>query len=345
MAQTRRSFLKLAGAAGIAAAAGPPSTAVAAPAQERSRGPGRQELPRQMTFCTLRRERRYSLGVRTSRGILEVERAARLLDMEAPMTIDEVFQGGDVQALKALVHAATSKAKDAQVFVDEATAPLGPCVTNPEKIICIGFNYRKHAIEVGVPIPTSPVLFNKFNNALNHHQGVINLPQRVAFKFDYEVELVIVLGRVAREVSEADALSYVFGYCTGNDFTARDLQSKTTQYMIGKTCDGFAPVGPWLVTADQIPDPQNLTLECAVNGQIRQSSNTNDMIFSCATLVSYISQHMTLKPGDIIFTGTPQGVINGYPPDKQMWLKPGDEVVTTIEKLGQLRFTLAPQRG
>jgi 2-keto-4-pentenoate hydratase/2-oxohepta-3-ene-1,7-dioic acid hydratase in catechol pathway len=142
-------------------------------------------------------------------------------------------------------------------------------------------------------------------------------------------------------VSEADALSYVFGYCTGNDFSARDLQFKTSQLMMGKTCDGFAPIGPWLVTADQVPDPQNLKLECRVNGEVRQSSNTNDMIFGCRTIVSYISQIWTLKPGDIIFTGTPQGVILGYPPEKQVWLKPGDQVTTSIEKLGEHRFTLA----
>jgi 2-keto-4-pentenoate hydratase/2-oxohepta-3-ene-1,7-dioic acid hydratase in catechol pathway len=111
--------------------------------------------------------------------------------------------------------------------------------------------------------------------------------------------------------------------------------------MMGKTCDGFAPIGPWLVTADQVPDPQNLKLECRVNGEVRQSSNTDDMIFGCKFIVSYISQMWTLKPGDIIFTGTPQGVILGYPPEKQVWLKAGDQVTTSIEKLGEQRFTLA----
>ena len=129
----------------------------------------------------------------------------------------------------------------------------------------------------------------------------------MAKKFDYEVELVIVIGKTAHDVSEADALSYVFGYATGNDFSARDLQFKTSQLMLGKTSDGFAPLGPWLVTADQVPDPQNLKLECRVNGEVRQSSNTNDMIFGCKTIVSYISQVWTLKPGDIIFTARPRG--------------------------------------
>jgi 2-keto-4-pentenoate hydratase/2-oxohepta-3-ene-1,7-dioic acid hydratase in catechol pathway len=150
---------------------------------------------------------------------------------------------------------------------------------------------------------------------------------------------VIVIGRRARNVSEADALNYIFGYATGNDFTARDLQSRSTQWMLGKTLDGSAPVGPWLVTADQV-DGDNLKIECRVNGEIRQSSNTSDMVFNCKQLVSYISKYMTLKPGDLIFTGTPEGVISGYPKDKQVWLKPGDKLVTSIEKLGDLTFTL-----
>ena len=188
-------------------------------------------------------------------------------------------------------------------------------------------------------MPPVPILFNKFNSALNCHRGTISVSEESAEKFDYEAELVIVMGRTARNVSEADALSYVFGYCTGNDFTARDLQSRTSQWMLGKTCDGFGPVGPWLVTADQV-DPNSLKIECRVNGEVRQSSNTADMVFNCKQLIAYVSKHTTLRPGDIIFTGTPEGVIAGYPKDKQVWLKPGDKLVTSIEKLGDLEFTL-----
>jgi 2-keto-4-pentenoate hydratase/2-oxohepta-3-ene-1,7-dioic acid hydratase in catechol pathway len=162
-----------------------------------------------------------------------------------------------------------------------------------------------------------------------------------AKQFDYEAELVIVIGRQARNVSEADAAKYIFGYCTGNDFTARDLQRVSSQWMLGKALDGSAPIGPYLVTADQVPDPNRLEIECRVNGEVRQSSNTADMVFNCKQLVSYISRYFTLKPGDLIFTGTPEGVIAGYPKDKQVWLKPGDKVVTSIEKLGELTFTLS----
>ena len=144
----------------------------------------------------------------------------------------------------------------------------------------------------------------------------------------------------AASVSEAEALSYVFGYCNGNDFSVRDLQRRSSQWMIGKTCDGCAPIGPYLVTADQVPNPNNLKIEGTVNGEVRQSSNTSDMVFSCAQLVSYASKLMTLEAGDIIFTGTPEGVIAGYPKEKQVWLKPGDKITMTIEKLGELKFSL-----
>jgi 2-keto-4-pentenoate hydratase/2-oxohepta-3-ene-1,7-dioic acid hydratase in catechol pathway len=148
------------------------------------------------------------------------------------------------------------------------------------------------------------------------------------------------MGKLARDVSEADALSYVAGYATGNDFTARDLQLETGgQWLIGKTPDQFAPLGPYLISAEQV-DPDNLKLECRVNGETRQSSNTNDMIFSTRKIISYVSRHITLRPGDIIFTGTPEGVIQGKPKDQQVWLKAGDKIACSLEKLGELKFEL-----
>lgn len=143
------------------------------------------------------------------------------------------------------------------------------------------------------------------------------------------------IGKEAKNIAPEEALAYVFGYTIGNDLSARDLQLRTSQWLIGKTLDHFAPIGPYLVTADEI-DPQNLAITCTVNGEIRQSASTNAMIFDCATIVSYLSHLMTLKPGDIIFTGTPSGVILGYPEDKQIWLQAGDQVEVTIEKLGSL---------
>ena len=158
--------------------------------------------------------------------------------------------------------------------------------------------------------------------------------------FDYEAELVIVIGRTGRNISEADALKYVFGYCTGNDFTARDLQARSTQWLLGKSLGGSGVIGPWLVTSDLV-DGDNLNISLKVNGEERQNSTTADLLFNCKQLVSYISDYFTLKPGDLIFTGTPSGVISGYPANKRVWLKPGDRVVTSIEKLGDLSFTLS----
>lgn len=298
-------------------------------------------MAKSMTFVTLRAGEEYSLGIKTDRGILDVCKAANALKIKAPTTIEDVIEGrGDNNALAQLVQKTQAAQEAGAFFVSEAQTQLGPCITDSEKIICIGLNYRKHAAETGQPVPRVPILFNKYNNALNHHGGTIKASAVPAEKFDYEAELVIVMGKKARDVNEVDALSYVFGYCTGNDFSARDLQMRTSQWMVGKTSDGFAPIGPYLVTADQVPNPNALTIECRVNGEVRQSSNTNDMVFSCASLIAYISRYMTLEPADIIFTGTPEGVILGYPKDKRVWLKPGDTVTTTIEKLSTLQFSL-----
>ncbi len=186
----------------------------------------------------------------------------------APTTINAVLEGeGDMAALARLIDKARMAGGE-RFFVPENAAEFGPCVTDPEKIICIGLNYRKHAAETGNPVPPVPILFNKFNSALNHHGGTIAVSKEPAEKFDYEAELVIVIGREARNVSEEDAPNYIFGYATGNDFTARDLQSRTSQWMIGKSGDGWAPLGPWLVTADQV-DGDNLKIELKVNGETR----------------------------------------------------------------------------
>jgi 2-keto-4-pentenoate hydratase/2-oxohepta-3-ene-1,7-dioic acid hydratase in catechol pathway len=297
-------------------------------------------MARGLTLLNIRQGAECRLGVKNEKGILGVAEAAKILHMHAPATIDELLQNEDGPSLNALVDA-SAKSKAAQkAFLKEDTVEYGPVVTRPEKIVCIGLNYRQHAIEIGAPIPKQPVLFNKFNNALNYHNGTIKLPVEFAMKFDYEAEMVIAIGREAKMVSEADALSYVAGYATGNDFTARDLQLETGgQWMVGKTPDQFAPLGPYLVTADQI-DPDNLKVECRVNGETRQSSNTSDFIFNTRKLISYISRVITLKPGDIIFSGTPQGVIQGKPKDQQVWLKPGDKIACSLEKLGELKFEL-----
>ncbi len=335
METDRRGFLK--GTVGVAAA----TTGMGAAAGESHAAAGQAgfEMPRGMTLLNMRRGGGYGLGVRTEKGILDVSVAGQALGLPVPLDMDDLLQNGKGGMLKALVEAAQARAPQA-AFLQEEDIQYGPAVTRPEKIIMMGFNYREHARETNTPIPKNPPLFNKFNNTLNHHGGTITLPTKVASHFDYEVELVIVFGKEVRDVSEADALDYVAGYCTGNDFTARDLQYLTSQFMNGKTGDGFAPLGPYMVTSDLVGDPNNLRLETRVNGEQRQDWNTNDMIFNCRQLISFASRIMTIKPGDILFTGTPQGVIYGMPEDKQVWLKPGDKVACSVEKLGELRFEL-----
>jgi 2-keto-4-pentenoate hydratase/2-oxohepta-3-ene-1,7-dioic acid hydratase in catechol pathway len=308
----------------------------AKPEDQHARG-----MARALTLLTICREGHFRLGVKCTRGILDVPEAAKRLNMPAPATMDDLLQMESGPSLNALVDAALQSAASDISFLPEEGIEFGPVVTSPEKIICVGLNYRRHAVEVKMAIPDQPVLFNKYNNTLSAHKSTIKLPVDVAAKFDYETELVIVMGKSAKNVSEADALSYVAGYCTGNDFSARDLQFvHGGQWMLGKTPDKFGPIGPYMVTADQV-NPDNLKIECRVNGETRQSSSTEDFIFSSAQIISYVSRHMSLKAGDLIFTGTPEGVIQGYPAEKRVWLKAGDRITCKIEKLGELEFTLA----
>lgn len=282
----------------------------------------------------------YRLGVKIEAGIVDVEAALAALPEDGiPKTVHEVIEGGagSVQRLQNYIGRAANAAggKAASYVRDEASLRLGPCVTHPNKIICVGLNYRKHAEETNAPIPEYPILFNKFNNTLAGHGEDVPLP-RTSQKVDYEAELVIVIGKTAKYVAKEQALDHVFGYCNVNDLSARDLQLRTHQWLLGKSCDKFSPLGPYLVTADEVGNPNELDIKCIVNGEVRQHSNTSDMIFRCDEIVSYISHHMTLVPGDIILTGTPEGVVLGYPPEKQVYLKPGDVVTIEIEKLGSL---------
>jgi 2-keto-4-pentenoate hydratase/2-oxohepta-3-ene-1,7-dioic acid hydratase in catechol pathway len=210
---------------------------------------------------------------------------------------------------------------------------LAPAVVAPEKLICVGLNYRRHAMESGMDIPVVPAIFGKFANSLSAHRANVELPS-VDYKYDYEAELAVVIGREARDVPQSDALAYVAGYCCSNDLSARGAQLATSQWMAGKILDGFLPLGPCLVTADDIPDPQALTIRCFVNGECKQNSSTADMIFSVAAIIAFLSRLITLKPGDVIATGTPAGVQMGKKnPD---WLKAGDEVSVEIDGLGRL---------
>ncbi|WP_018759566.1 fumarylacetoacetate hydrolase family protein [Paenibacillus terrigena] len=286
-----------------------------------------------MKLLTFIEEGQQRLGVQTAYGVLDVARAAAG-DNHVPQNVMDVIQGGQavVDKLQSIVDQCGTSG---DALLDESTITYGPCVTAPNKIICVGLNYKKHAEETNAPIPAYPILFNKFNNTLTSHQAEIVVPN-VTKELDYEAELVIVIGKNTKNVSREEALDHVFGYCAVNDLSARDLQMRTHQWLLGKTCDDFSPLGPYLVSADEVGDPNQLFIRAIVNGEVRQNSNTSDMIFPCDEIVSYISKHMTLVPGDIILTGTPEGVVLGLPPEQRVYLQPGDVVTIEIEKLGSL---------
>ena len=267
------------------------------------------------------------LGIQTEKGIVDAAAEAARRGIFAPATMLDAIKAGKegLDVLRAL-------AENAECFTD---APAAPVVTGCDKILCIGLNYRSHAMECKLAIPPAPVLFNKFSNALAADGEAITLPAGYV-EYDYEAELVAVIGKPARNVSVEEAYDYVYGYTCGNDLSTRDLQfCRGNQWVLSKTLDGFAPIGPCLVTADEV-NPEDLDISSTVNGEVRQDSNTSDMIFSTAQIIADLSRHFTLLPGDIIFTGTPQGVMHGYPADQKSWLKPGDTVSVTIEGIGTL---------
>ena len=247
---------------------------------------------------------------------------------------DEAFFAHD--GLERLAHWAKNHAGSAPVIAPSVR--LGPCSARPSKIVCVGLNYADHAAESGMPIPTEPVLFFKATSAMVGPDDEVIIP-RGSLKTDWEVELAIVIGRRASGVCEADALEHVAGYALHNDYSERAWQlERGGQWVKGKSSDTFAPFGPFLATRDEIPNPQNLRLWLSVNGVTRQNSNTAQMVFGVSHLVSYISQFMTLLPGDIISTGTPPGVGLGLKPEP-IFLKPGDVVELGIEGLGTQKQT------
>lgn len=279
--------------------------------------------------------RDFRLGVLTERGVIDISAAAALRRADVPTRLDDLFILGDL-GLKQLGVLLNGLPASGPWLIPDNEVIYGTVVPHPEKIICIGLNYRLHAQESGAAIPTSPILFGKFNNSLAAHGEVVPIPP-VTEKADYEVELAVVIGKTAYDVPVESAFDYVFGYCTANDFSARDLQTRTTQWLLGKSIDKFQPMGPYLVTKDEVPNPDNLWLKTWVNGELRQDSSTSDMVFDVATLVSYASRHMTLKAGDIISTGTPSGVILGLSKNGTPWLQAGDVVEVEVEGLGKLR--------
>jgi len=239
----------------------------------------------------------------------------------------------------ALAQEALRKA-DPGAALELSDVDLEAPVPRPGKIICIGLNYRDHAAESNLPIPDYPTVFSKYANAALGPGSPIIIPQ-VTDKVDYEGELAFVIGKKGRYIREADAMDHVAGYLAFNDVSARDFQKRTSQWTIGKTFDTFAPMGPALVTADDIPDPHNLDIHVTIGEEVLQSSNTRHLIFSIPKLVNYLSQVMTLDPGDVIATGTPSGVGSARQPPR--FLRPGDVVRIEIEGIGSLENPVAAE--
>ncbi len=269
----------------------------------------------------------------SSGGYVPISRLREYFGGEGePVIMSRILSDAALQdQLREFTQRATEAGVSLNTSVDRLLAP----VPSPGKIICVGLNYRSHAKESQMEIPASPVLFNKYNNTVCGPGTVIDPPDDSG-QLDYEAELVVIIGKKGSHIPHEQALDYVAGYCNGNDVSARDLQFRTGQWLLGKSCDQFAPMGPHMVTADEISDPDNLEITGWRNDEMVQHANTRDMIFSCRDLISYISRYITLTPGDVIFTGTPEGVILGKPPESRRWLEPGETISVEIQGLGRL---------
>lgn len=289
-----------------------------------------------MKLLTFNQAGKQKLGVKVKKGIIDVAKALAVKPKKGIATnMMELIENEESAFANLQAYVKEIEQDDADYMLNESDIIWEAAITRPRKIICVGLNYRKHADETKAPYPEIPILFNKFDNALTGHLQEIQVP-RTTKRLDHEVELGIVIGKTAKHVPKEAALDYVFGYCTTNDLSARDIQKRTSQWMTGKTNDGFAPVGPYIVTKDEIANPDNLRISTTLNGEVRQDSNTADMIFNCSELIEYISSHMTLYPGDLILTGTPEGVILGRPMEDRVYLQPGDEITVEVEHLGAL---------
>lgn len=266
----------------------------------------------------------------TGAGILNGSGVFPLGDVGYDDAVSFIAAGHDVHQRVEHVAASASKRDLLPLESVHLTAPI----PRPQKILCIGLNYRDHAIESKMEIPSVPTVFAKFSNAVIGPGDPIVLSAATQ-KPDYEAEFAVVIGKRVKHVSNSDWKECVFGYSILNDVSARDVQLATSQWTVGKSFDTFAPLGPYIVSADEVPDPHALDIRLSIGGEILQHSNTRELIFRIPELIEYLSQGMTLEPGDIISTGTPAGVGLGRNP--QRWLRPGEEIMIEIDKIGTLR--------
>ena len=265
-----------------------------------------------MKFLQFYKDGQPALGLVTEAGIIDVGANPGM-----PKTMLELCVSGDLAPLAALTGP----------VLQEQDLTFAPTVTGMEKILCVGLNYRAHAIEIGMAMPENPTIFCKLPNALAAHNEEIGLP--CGIEIDYEAELVLIMGHNGK----------IFAATCGNDLSIREWQKATTQWLCGKSYDGFGPMGPYAVDYESLPKG-GLAIQCHVNGELRQNSRTDDLIFDEQQIVDYLMPRIPLKAGDVIFTGTPSGVMMGYPEGQKQWLKSGDTVEVTVEGIGTLRNTL-----
>ena len=273
------------------------------------------------------------LGILTDKGVVDVSNSR---EPGVPKTMMEALRMGREEALPKL----DKVLADAESFLPEDTIAYAPAVDSPSKILCAGVNYRAHIEETrGSFTPAgAPTIFAKFSNTLTPHKGIVRR-NRNSKKHDYEAEIAVVIGKRAAYISPEEAEDHIFGYTLANDVSARDLQKATTQWVAGKTCDSFCPLGPCIVTADALK-PDTLHITGYKNGEQRQEGWSRDMIHSIPALVSFLSGCCTLEPGDVILTGTPSGVILGRPEGQQDWLQPGDVLTLRDDSIGELTVTV-----
>ena len=272
-----------------------------------------------MKLCNINAGGEIHLAIDTARGMVDATAAGITQNM------DEVIRGAGRDELARIALDESLPLVEKPVFAN--------VVNRTGKLVCVGLNYRAHAAGVNMKLPEYPILFSKFDNALVPAGTDVSLPPWES-SYDYEAELVIVMGKTAWNVGPEEAKEYIFGYTCGNDFSLRDAQMRSGQWLIGKTMPGFGPCGPGIVTADSFDPESGKKVRSYVNGVLRQNGSTADMIFSCAQIVSYASKYIRLEPGDLIFTGTPSGV--ALEEKEKVWLKPGDVVDVYIEDIGTL---------
>lgn len=294
-----------------------------------------------MRLLTYTHKGRTAIGVARNEWVIDIAAAAALMQFPAPpATMRELIEAGDTALgqVRTTTNSAAVKLNTDSSGLEAAGAAVRladvrvEAPVRPSKIIGIGLNYAKHAVEGGRPIPEQPLIFSKWPTTVIAPGDFIDYPTKITQQLDFEAELAVVMGKPAKNVAAADALSYVFGYTVGNDVSARDLQRNDGQWGRAKGLDTFCPLGPVIVTADEIPNPQDLPIRSILNGTVMQSSNTNDMIFSVARLIEYITAAFTLLPGDVIMTGTPEGV--GIFRDPPVLMGDGDRIRIEIDPIG-----------